>query len=90
MENETVRGESSIYEHVNFEHALLKFYVLVERYHPSSMPSCLTATTFLFFTPHKRNYYECTIIKNQVLIPPMLNSPVILRGVIWVKRITPC
>lgn len=38
LEKETVRGESSIYEHVNFEHAMFKFYALVESYHPSSMP----------------------------------------------------
>lgn len=36
-ENETVKGESSVYKHVNLEHAMFKFYALTEGYRPSSM-----------------------------------------------------
>lgn len=86
--NEAVKGESLVYKHVNLKHAMFKFYALTEGCHPRSMPSCLTATTFFF--PHKRNYYEHTITKNQGFIPPTLNSPAILKGMSWVKCLTPC
>lgn len=75
---------------VNLKHAMFKFYTLTESYCRKSMPRCLTAAFYLFiyfYLPHKRNYCEPTYTvikkKNQVFMPPMLNSPVKLIGMIW-------
>lgn len=36
--NEVVKGESSVYKHVNLKHSVFKFYALTEGCHPRSMP----------------------------------------------------